>query len=89
VFQKTIIPHSTGWWQTVFVDDVNRDGQLDILAGNWGWNNKFWSGKNGPVKLYVSDFDKNGRTDHLLSYTRDGNEYPFWLKMKWNEPCLH
>jgi hypothetical protein len=79
-FQKTIIPYSTGWWQTVFVDDVNRDGQLDILAGNWGWNNKFWSGKNGPVKLYVSDFDKNGRTDQLLSYTRDGYEYPFLAK---------
>jgi hypothetical protein len=80
LFEKTIIPHSTGWWQTLFVDDVNRDGQLDILAGNWGWNNKFCSGKNGSVKLYVSDFDKNGRTDQLLSYTRDGFEYPFMAK---------
>jgi hypothetical protein len=79
-FEKTIIPHSTGWWQTIFVDDVNKDGQSDILAGNWGWNNKFWSGKNGPVKLYVSDFDKNGRTDQLLSYMQDGNEYPFFAK---------
>jgi hypothetical protein len=79
-FEKTIIPHSTGWWQTIFVDDVNKDGQSDILAGNWGWNNKFWSGKNGTVKLYVSDFDKNGRTDQLLSYMQDGNEYPFFAK---------
>lgn len=80
VFEKSIIPHSTGWWQTLFIDDVNLDGQLDILAGNWGWNNKFWSGKNGPLKLYVSDFDKNGQTDQLLSYTRDGIEYPFLAK---------
>jgi hypothetical protein len=79
-FQKTTIPNSTGWWQTVFADDVNGDGNIDILAGNWGWNNKFWSGKNGPVKLYVSDFDKNGQTDQLLSYTRDGKEYPFLAK---------
>ena len=79
-FEKTIIPQSTGWWQSLFVDDVNGDGKPDILAGNWGWNNKLWSGKNGPVKLYVSDFDKNGRTDHLLSYTRDGKEYPFLAK---------
>lgn len=79
-FAKTIIPHSTGWWQSLFVDDVNGDGQLDILAGNWGWNNKFCSGKNGPLKLYVSDFDKNGSIDQLLSYTREGKEYPFLAK---------
>lgn len=79
-FEKTAIPASTGWWQSLLIDDVNGDGITDILGGNWGWNNKFWSGKNGPVKLYVSDFDKNGQTDQLLSYTKDGVEYPFLAK---------
>jgi hypothetical protein len=79
-FEKTIIANSTGWWQTVFADDVDSDGNMDILAGNWGWNNKFKSGKNGPVRLYVSDFDKNGQTDQLLSYTENGKEYPFLAK---------
>ncbi len=79
-FQRIEIPASTGWWQTVFADDVNGDGNTDLLMGNWGWNNKFWSGKNGPVKLYVSDFDKNGRVDQLLSYTSEGKEYPFLAK---------
>ncbi len=81
LFEKTEIPASTGWWQGIFADDVNSDGMVDILAGNWGWNTKFWSGKNGPLKLYVSDFDKNGQTDQLLSYTAaDGKEYPFLAK---------
>jgi hypothetical protein len=79
-FEKTELPHSTGWWQTLLVDDVNGDGAVDILAGNWGHNNKFTSCKNGPVRMYVSDFDKNGRTDQLLSYTADGKEYPFLAK---------
>ncbi|NTS43971.1 VCBS repeat-containing protein [Flavisolibacter sp. BT320] len=79
-FVKSAVPASTGWWQTMLTDDVNGDGHMDILAGNWGWNNKFWSGKNGPVKLYVSDFDKNGSIDHLLSYTIGGKEYPFLAK---------
>lgn len=79
-FVQTSIPRSTGWWQTIFLDDVNNDGAMDILAGNWGCNNKFWSGKNGPVRLYVSDFDKNGQTDHLLSYTLNGVEFPFLAK---------
>jgi hypothetical protein len=79
-FSKTTIPNSTGLWQTIFIDDTNTDGHLDILAGNWGFNNKFWSGKNGPVRLYVADFDRNGSTDQLLSYTLNGKEYPFLAK---------
>lgn len=79
-FSKVDLPSSSGLWQTVFVDDINKDGNADILAGNWGWNTKYWSGKNGPLKLYVSDFDRNGRTDQLLSYTFEGKEYPFLAK---------
>jgi hypothetical protein len=85
-FTKSTISHSTGLWQTVFFDDVNNDGSVDILAGNWGWNNKFWSGKDGPVKLYVSDFDKNGQTDQLLSYTFQEKEYPFLAKDEVERP---
>lgn len=79
-FQKSELPGSSGLWQTIFIDDINKDGNPDILAGNWGWNTKYWSGKNGPLKLYVADFDKNGRTDQLLSYTLEGKEYPFLAK---------
>jgi len=84
--EKSILPKSTGMWQTVFLDDVNDDGYMDILAGNWGWNNKFWSGKNGPVKMYVADFDKNGTTEQLLSYTLNGKEYPFLSKDEVERP---
>lgn len=79
-FAKKELAASSGLWQTIFVDDVNSDGNPDFIAGNWGWNNKFWSGKNGPAKLYVSDFDKNGQTDQLLAYTENGKEYPFLAK---------
>ena len=79
-FEPFAIPQSTGWWQNIFIDDVNGDGNQDILAGNWGWNNKFYSGKDGPVKLYVSDYDLNGQTDQLLSYTKKDEEYPFLAK---------
>jgi hypothetical protein len=32
------------------------------------------------VKLYVKDFDFNGRVEQVLCYTIDGNEYPFLPK---------
>ena len=79
-FIKSDIRNSTGLWQTVMIDDADGDGHPDIFAGNWGWNNKFRSGKDGPCKLYVGDFDKNGRVDQLLSYTEGGKEYPFLAK---------
>lgn len=79
-FTPMDIPASTGLWQSLYATDVNGDGYTDILAGNWGWNNKFWAGKNGPVKLYVKDFDNNGTSESILSYTIDGKEYPFLAK---------
>ena len=56
-FTATDIPQSTGLWQTIYTADVNGDGFTDILAGNWGHNSKLYAGKNGPLKLYVKDFD--------------------------------
>lgn len=79
-FERQDLPNSTGWWQTVLIDDVNNDGNQDLLLGNWGWNNKFSCGRNAPVRLYVSDFDKNGKVDQLLSYTKENKEYPFLAK---------
>ena len=79
-FSEADIPLSTGLWQTVRVTDVNGDGFGDILAGNWGHNTKLYTGKNGPCKLYVRDFDKNGQIEQILCYTIDGKEYTFLAK---------
>ncbi len=79
-FTATDIPYSTGLWQNIFAADVNGDGNTDILAGNWGFNSKLWAGKNGPLKLYVKDFDGNSIIDQLLCYTIDGKEYTFLAK---------
>ena len=89
-FTETDIANSTGLWQNIFTTDVNGDGYPDILAGNWGHNSKLWAGKNGPLKLYVKDFDMNGNIDHILCYTMDGKEYTFLAKdeLEKNIPVL-
>lgn len=77
VFKEKDIPRSTGLWQSVFVTDINGDGFPDILAGNWGQNSKLFERKDGPLKLYVKDFDGNGTIDDIETYTIAGTEYPF------------
>ena len=79
-FMAKEIPNSTGIWQSIYATDVNGDGYPDLLAGNWGHNSKLWSGKNGPCKLYLKDFDMNGRLEQIVCYTVDSNEYTFLPK---------
>ena len=79
-FTETDIPQSTGLWQTIYTADVNGDGFTDILAGNWGHNSKLYAGKDGPLKLYVKDFDGNGSVEQIMAYTVDKKEYTFLAK---------
>lgn len=79
-FESTDLPESSGIWQRLLVTDVNQDGNLDFIAGNWGHNSKLWSGKNGPVKLYTRDYDNNGSFEQIMCYTVNGKEYTFLAK---------
>jgi len=77
IFRATEIDHSSGLWQTVFATDINGDGYTDILAGNWGHNSKLYAGKDGALKLYVKDFDLNGSMEQIMTYSINGEQYPF------------
>jgi enediyne biosynthesis protein E4 len=79
-FTESDVPQSTGLWQTIYTTDINGDGYPDILAGNWGHNSKLWAGKNGPLKLYINDFDHNSTVEQIMCYTINGQEYPFLAK---------
>ncbi|MDB5275258.1 MAG: RNA-binding protein [Ferruginibacter sp.] len=79
-FKETDLPVSSGLWQSLYAADVNGDGFTDILAGNWGHNSKLYAGKDGPLKLYVKDFDKNGSPEQVMTYTIKGKEYTFLAK---------
>jgi enediyne biosynthesis protein E4 len=77
IFKEKDIAHSSGLWQTVYVTDINGDGYPDLLAGNWGHNSKLSAGKKGPLKMYVKDFNANGNIEQVVTYTINGEEYPF------------
>jgi enediyne biosynthesis protein E4 len=66
----------TGWWNTLTVADLDKDGDLDIIAGNWGKNAQFKPTKEQPMTLYYDDFDQNGFIDPLWCYYIQGKSYP-------------
>lgn len=79
-FVSQDLASTTGLWQSLAVQDVNGDGRPDILAGNWGRNNKFTSGKDGVIKLFIKDFDKNGSIEQILTYSINGEDFTFLAK---------
>ena len=65
-----------GLWNTLFVEDVNRDGIVDLVAGNLGVNGQFKASPEEPAVLYSADFDNNGTVDPMLAYSINGVLYP-------------
>ncbi|MDE3234614.1 MAG: VCBS repeat-containing protein [Bacteroidota bacterium] len=77
---KTNLSGLYGWWQTVNVADLNGDGKPDLVLGNIGENFYLHPDENNPVKLWLNDFDQNGITDKIMTYTVDGKDKPVVLK---------
>jgi len=68
-------PGLEGLWRCLEPADVDRDGDTDYLLGNWGLNTKFHASTAYPMRMYVDDFDGNGRPESLLALEQDGQYY--------------
>ncbi|MEO1725750.1 MAG: VCBS repeat-containing protein [Bacteroidota bacterium] len=68
---------ATGLWHSLAAADVDADGDLDLIAGNLGFNSMIHAQIGEPARLYVGDLDGDGSTESLLTTVRDGREYPY------------
>ena len=62
----------SGFWKTFKTVDIDNDGDLDIIAGNKGENTFL---KNN-LRIYISDFDNNGKVEQIICYAKNGKYYP-------------
>ena len=65
-----------GWWNQIVATDLDDDGDIDLLAGNLGMNNKFHPSKDKPLEIYCADFDESGTYDIVLSKKIDNKQLP-------------
>ncbi|HEX8528805.1 MAG TPA: FG-GAP-like repeat-containing protein, partial [Cytophagales bacterium] len=65
-----------GFYFSLAEGDFDGDGDADYLAGNLGLNTRFKVSEKEPLTAYAKDFDRNNRTEIILSYFVDGLECP-------------
>lgn len=70
-------PLPSGWWYSLTVADVDKDGDDDIIAGNYGLNSPLKASINEPMEIYFADLDRNGIIDPFISTYENGVSYPF------------
>ncbi|HKZ68186.1 MAG TPA: VCBS repeat-containing protein [Chitinophagaceae bacterium] len=75
VTNETGLEHMSGLWRSLQQADIDKDGDMDYIAGNMGINNRYHLAPGRPMMLYAKDMDKNG-FDELIPayYIKDKND---------------
>ena len=63
VTKQTGLAEWKGWWNTIAAGDI------DLIAGNLGLNNKYTASPKKPLNIFTKDFDQNGTNDIVLGKT--------------------
>lgn len=65
-----------GLWQSIISFDIDKDGDMDYLLGNWGINNKLKASEDFPLKMYVGSFVEQGLPESIVAIEKKGTYYP-------------
>jgi enediyne biosynthesis protein E4 len=69
------LANTTGWYNSLQVDDLDSDGDMDFVVGNLGLNSRYKASPEQPVCVYAKDYDQNGSIDPILCLYIQGKEY--------------
>ena len=63
---------TNGMWQSIETSDLNGDGVPDLVLGNMGQNGLY----KPNMKLYLNDYDQNGKLEAIYTYNIDKKDFP-------------
>ena len=70
--EKYNLSNTSGLWTSIHLEDIDKDGDQDIIAGNIGHNNFY----EPNMRMYINDFDKNGFKEQIICKQIEGKYYP-------------
>lgn len=68
---------TNGWWRRILADDLDGDGDTDLIVGNMGLNTPFKASSEQPVSIIYGDFYAKGVISPILCYYNNGKNYPW------------
>jgi hypothetical protein len=65
--QAQVLSEITGLWSGIATGDFDNDGRLDIIAGNWGINDRLRASTRYPLTMHYGDIVNSKTPGTLLS----------------------
>lgn len=65
----------SGMWQSLALVDLDEDGNIDIVGGNWGLNTKYHPSPEKPYTLFVADVEGDGGRDLIETKNKSDGGY--------------
>jgi hypothetical protein len=69
------LENTSGWWNSIHGADLDHDGDIDYVLGNYGLNSFFKPTIDHPVEIYANDYDKNGSFDPITTVYMQDESY--------------
>ncbi len=71
------IANTNGWWNTLKPADIDQDGDLDFIIGNWGLNQKLNATIEKPLSIYIANFDGKDEPLALMEWYAPEESIPY------------
>ena len=69
---KRGIDKGSGLWNCLKVGDINNDGLMDFIVGNYGLNSKYIASEDNPLSIVYGDFNDDGSYELIESIYENG-----------------
>ncbi len=81
IYDKSYFPKTNnGFWNSLEMNDLDGDGDLDLIAGNHGKNTPYNISKDKPLIMKYGDYNGNGRPEPLVFHFCEGDYFPIHLR---------